>query len=333
MAAQLEQSRGSQRAFLLSVSHDLRTPLTSIRGYAEALADGTLDDADPDARKRAAAVITAEARRLERLVRDLLDLSRLDSHEFSLKPRPCDFSEIVRDAAEAFSPQARELGLDLHVQAASALPVELDPERLAQIVANLVENAVEVRDVVDRDPRAAHGRRPSRDRRCRRRAGHPGGRCRPRVRAALHGARRLPEGPSAPVSGWRSSGSSRPRWAASPRSRHRPKAVPASSSRCPRKRARLTPPNRRSHDEFHAVFGRFRNRFEVSGVDGLDLSRDVTAGSTHDDIASGLDRASDRRERDLAGRRGNSADFLVVDQHTRTALDGRVDCAAGGATG
>ena len=54
MAAQLEQSRGSEHAFLLSISHDLRTPLTSIRGYAEALADGTLDDADPDARKRAA---------------------------------------------------------------------------------------------------------------------------------------------------------------------------------------------------------------------------------------------------------------------------------------
>ena len=48
MAAQLEQARGSEHAFLLSISHDLRTPLTSIRGYAEALADGTLDDADPD---------------------------------------------------------------------------------------------------------------------------------------------------------------------------------------------------------------------------------------------------------------------------------------------
>jgi len=142
MAAQLETSRGSQRAFLLSVSHDLRTPLTSIRGYAEALADGTLDDADPDARKRAATVIGTEARRLERLVRDLLDLARLDSREFSLRPRPCDATEVVRDAAEAFAPQAREIGLELVVAPASAAPAQLDPDRVGQIVANLVENAM-----------------------------------------------------------------------------------------------------------------------------------------------------------------------------------------------
>ena len=90
MAAQLEAARGSERAFLLSVSHDLRTPLTSIRGYAEALADGTLDGEDPQARRRAAGVIMSESRRLERLVRDLLDLSRLDSHQFSLRPRAVD---------------------------------------------------------------------------------------------------------------------------------------------------------------------------------------------------------------------------------------------------
>jgi two-component system, OmpR family, sensor kinase len=142
MAAQLEQARGSERAFLLSISHDLRTPLTSIRGYAEALADGTLDDADPDERKRAATIIGAEGRRLERLVRDLLDLSRLDAHQFSLTPRPCDATEVVRDAAEAFSPQARELGIALNVVRGDTIAVEIDPERLAQIAANLIENAL-----------------------------------------------------------------------------------------------------------------------------------------------------------------------------------------------
>ena len=64
MASQLEHARGTEHAFLLSISHDLRTPLTSIRGYAEALADGTLDDADPNERKRAATIIGTRATKM-----------------------------------------------------------------------------------------------------------------------------------------------------------------------------------------------------------------------------------------------------------------------------
>jgi len=142
MAAQLEVARGTERSFLLSISHDLRTPLTSIRGYAEALGDGTIDDADPEARQRAAHVIGAEARLLERLVQDLLDLSRLDSRQFSLHPRPCNAATVVSDAAAAFVPQAQELGLSLTMAPGPGIAGDLDPERLAQIVANLVENAL-----------------------------------------------------------------------------------------------------------------------------------------------------------------------------------------------
>jgi two-component system sensor histidine kinase BaeS len=142
MAAELEAARGSERAFLLNVSHDLRTPLTSIRGYAEALADGTLDGEDPDARRRAAGVIMSESRRLERLVRDLLDLSRLDTHQFSLRPQAVDAGSVVRDSVEAFHPQAAELGIGLSIADGPAIPADLDPERLGQIVANLVENAL-----------------------------------------------------------------------------------------------------------------------------------------------------------------------------------------------
>ena len=110
MAADLDVARGHERAFLLSVSHDLRTPLTSIRGYAEAIADGTVEG--KDARIRAADVISSESRRLERLVADLLDLARLDAHQFSLHPAPVDARAVVRDAVEAFGPAAAELGLD-----------------------------------------------------------------------------------------------------------------------------------------------------------------------------------------------------------------------------
>lgn len=140
MAAQLEAARGLERGFLLSVSHDLRTPLTSIGGYAEAIADGAVEGRD--AQKRAAEIIGAEARRLERLVADLLDLARLDAHEFSLTPRPFDATEVVGEAVEAFHPSARELGVTLAVDGPATAPVDADPERLGQIVANLVENAL-----------------------------------------------------------------------------------------------------------------------------------------------------------------------------------------------
>jgi two-component system sensor histidine kinase BaeS len=140
MAGDLDVARGHERAFLLSVSHDLRTPLTSIRGYAEAIADGTVEG--KDARIRAVDVISSESRRLERLVADLLDLARLDSHQFSLHPTPVDARAVVRDAVEAFGPAAADLGVALDVEEGDPVPATVDAQRLAQIVANLVENAL-----------------------------------------------------------------------------------------------------------------------------------------------------------------------------------------------
>lgn len=140
MAVQLEGARHAERSFLLSVSHDLRTPLTSIRGFAEALTDGTIPASAEQ--QRAGAVIAAEANRLERLVADLLDLARLDARQFSLTARSFDAAATVRTAVAAFAPPATELGIELHVDAPDALAATGDPERVAQIVANLVENAL-----------------------------------------------------------------------------------------------------------------------------------------------------------------------------------------------
>jgi signal transduction histidine kinase len=150
MASDLDVARGHERAFLLSVSHDLRTPLTSIRGYAEAIADGTVEG--KDSRIRAAEVISSESRRLERLVADLLDLARLDAHQFSLHPTPVDVQAVVRDAVEAFAPAAAEINVTLEVEPGEPVPATVDAQRLAQIVANLVENALKfatTRVVVD----------------------------------------------------------------------------------------------------------------------------------------------------------------------------------------
>ena len=107
MGASLARARDQERQFLLSVSHELRTPLTSIRGYADAVLDGATDDP-----RAAAAVISAEARRLERLVQDLLDLARLDADRFTFELRDLDAAEVVRQVVGGFQPRAADLGID-----------------------------------------------------------------------------------------------------------------------------------------------------------------------------------------------------------------------------
>jgi two-component system sensor histidine kinase BaeS len=138
MAEGLGRVRADERRFLQSVSHDLRTPLTSIRGFAEAIEDGATADA-----VAAAGVIAGQARRLERLVADLLALAPLQARRFTLETAVVDLGAMVSASAMAFSPAAAELGLDLHIQApASTLTAVVDPDRLAQVTSNLIENAL-----------------------------------------------------------------------------------------------------------------------------------------------------------------------------------------------
>lgn len=136
MADALERSRGIERQFLMSVSHDLRTPLTSIRGYAEAITDGATDDP-----RHAAAVISAEATRMERLVQDLLDLARLDAHQFTMHPVTVPLDEVVQRAVDGLRQDVTHHGLSLMVHPGSGSQVLVDPDRLVQALGNLVANA------------------------------------------------------------------------------------------------------------------------------------------------------------------------------------------------
>jgi two-component system sensor histidine kinase BaeS len=139
MAASLARAQGTQRQFLMSVSHDLRTPLTSIRGFAEALYDGATTDVH-----YASGIIVSEAGRLERLVTDLLELAKLEAGAFSLQCRALDLSEVVSDTAQAFAPAASALGLAVQISTAppSSVTCDADRDRLGQVVANLIENAL-----------------------------------------------------------------------------------------------------------------------------------------------------------------------------------------------
>jgi two-component system sensor histidine kinase BaeS len=138
MAETLERSKGLERQFLLSVSHDLRTPLTSIQGYAEAIADSALPNpAD------GGAVILSEARRLDRLVDDLLDLAKLESRQFSMTLEAVDLADVVTATVDGFRPEADEASIALELRAPhDPITVEGDTDRLAQVTGNLVQNAL-----------------------------------------------------------------------------------------------------------------------------------------------------------------------------------------------
>jgi len=136
LAAQLRQAQEAERNFLLSVSHELKTPLTAIRGYAEAVEDGAVDP------REAAATVASEARRLERLVHDLLDLARMNRTDFGINNTEIDLAEVAEDAVRRYQQQAETFGVALHAVADVPAPAIGDADRVLQVVSNLVENAL-----------------------------------------------------------------------------------------------------------------------------------------------------------------------------------------------
>jgi len=137
MASELARARSAERSFLLSVSHELKTPLTAIRAYSEALDDGVL------APTAAARVVHTEAARLERLILDLINLARLDQRRFDIHPEPIDLEEVAREIVRRHAARARELAVSLDVDSSGhRSPALADRDRVLQAVSNLVENAL-----------------------------------------------------------------------------------------------------------------------------------------------------------------------------------------------
>lgn len=139
MAAELESSREREREFILGVGHDLRTPLTTIRGYAEALELGRFDTEEV---ARIGSVLGVQSRQLSRLIEDLTMLARLEQAEFSLRNEPVDVGAHVTEIVEGFRARAAEIGVGLVVEAEAGVEIETDSDRLGQITQNLVENAL-----------------------------------------------------------------------------------------------------------------------------------------------------------------------------------------------
>jgi two-component system, OmpR family, sensor kinase len=136
MADQIERARAAERAFLLSVSHELKTPLTAIRGYAEALAEGVLPV------EEGIGTIQREAVRLEALVQDLLQVARMNRSEFTVRSEPIDLAAAAAEAVQRYEAKARSFGVLLEADGDGPAPATGDAERMLQVVSNLVENAL-----------------------------------------------------------------------------------------------------------------------------------------------------------------------------------------------
>jgi signal transduction histidine kinase len=139
MAERLAEAETQERNFLMSVSHELRTPLTAIRGHVSALREGVVED--PELAAHSLEIVEAEARRLERLVGDILDLAKLDAHRFTVMHEEVDMEQLVGQAYETFAEQARQRSIDYNVDVRSRPVITSDGDRVLQIVDNLLSNA------------------------------------------------------------------------------------------------------------------------------------------------------------------------------------------------
>jgi len=149
MTENLEEARGriernetQRRQLLADISHELATPLTSVRGYAETLLDPQVP-VSKDERDRYVRGILDEARRLDRLTRDLFELARLEGGAAPLQRERLDWAELCRNTAERFEPRFRDAGIALRWRTPpSPAWVDADGHRLVQVLENLLGNAL-----------------------------------------------------------------------------------------------------------------------------------------------------------------------------------------------
>lgn len=137
MSHEVSATQQAQRDFMANVSHDLKTPLTSIQGYSQAIMDDAVKDP-----KHAASIIYDEASRLTRMVSELTDLARLQAGGVVLRHDAVNLSDLLVAVAQRIEVVARRKNQTLHIQAAPNLFINGDGDRIAQVITNLLSNAI-----------------------------------------------------------------------------------------------------------------------------------------------------------------------------------------------
>lgn len=137
LAVELETTERRRARLISDVAHEMRTPLTMVDGYVEGILDGVFP---PD--EEVLTAIVEETARLQRLAGDLAELSRSEEGAISLDRRPADLSDLAASCADRLRPQYEDKGVELELQSGPALPVDVDPDRIAQVLTNLLGNAL-----------------------------------------------------------------------------------------------------------------------------------------------------------------------------------------------
>jgi len=140
MAGVIESSELMRRSFVANVSHELKTPMTTISGFVDGILDGTIPE---DRRSYYLGVVSSETKRLARLVRSMLDLSKIDSGDMKISLERFDLSKTVTNALLTFEQRIEEKNIDIQgLDQMKPLYVRGDPDLIHQVAYNLIENAV-----------------------------------------------------------------------------------------------------------------------------------------------------------------------------------------------
>ena len=140
MTQRVQDAIQSQRDLVANVSHELKTPLTSIQGFTQSILDGVSQT--PEEIYQAAETIFNESNRMNRLVQDLVILARLETEMADLHKSPVDISALVRGVTEKFRPQTIQAGVQLNLDVPDLNWLLGDEDRLVQVITNLVDNAI-----------------------------------------------------------------------------------------------------------------------------------------------------------------------------------------------
>lgn len=139
MATKVETTQQAQRDFLANVSHDLRTPLTSIQGFAQAISEGV---ADGEQARHSANIIESEASRMNRMVNDLLELARIQSGRLEMMRKTVDIRRVLQSVGDSLSMKAQHKQVQFDVRLDNLPLIAGDGDRLAQVFTNLTDNAI-----------------------------------------------------------------------------------------------------------------------------------------------------------------------------------------------